>query len=198
MKPPAARIYASLKTCQAPLSKWAQTHLREKSPGAAANRLIETPIAKSLIFQAYSLNISLWGAKLSYSVLNSWGMEARQQNNSQLQLRSLGVNNKPSKPLPSPPKKPWMTEAASVTFWYEPRSFFFPLSHAWGEDILRQRRGTVEVKTWLQELSPTLQHCCKAFSATTCHGAESRVWLCYLFYNIVVVYSRDKQVIAMT
>lgn len=64
MKLPAARISAAPKTCQALLSKWAQTHLKERSPGAAAYRLIETPVAKSLIFQPYSLNISLWGAVL--------------------------------------------------------------------------------------------------------------------------------------
>lgn len=63
-----------------------------ESPGAAAGRLMETPAAKSPIFQAYSLNISLWGGELPYSVLNSCGAEARQQNNSQLWLRSLGIN----------------------------------------------------------------------------------------------------------
>lgn len=71
----------------------------KKSLRAAAYKLTETPVAKSLIFQPYSLNISLLGAKLSYSVLNSWGMEARQQNNSQLWLRGLGINKE------TPPQK---------------------------------------------------------------------------------------------
>lgn len=109
MKPPAARIPAASKTCPALLSKSAQTHLRGKSPGAAADRLIETPVAKSLIFQSYSLNISLWGAELSYCVelLSHRGQTTKQLS---AVVKRLGNQQKtpPTPPLPCNP--PWCSD----------------------------------------------------------------------------------------
>lgn len=120
VKLPAARISAAPKTCQALLSKWAQTHLRERSPGAAAYRLIETPVAKSLIFQPYSLNISLWGAVLLCVELLRHGGQTTKQ----LSAVVKRLGNQQRTP---PPQKKWMAEAVLATFWYDPDSSLFLL-----------------------------------------------------------------------
>lgn len=111
----------------------------EKSPGAAAFRLIETPVAKSLIFQPYSLNISRWEAKLFYSVLNSWGMEARQHNNYQLWLRGLGINKETTlKKI----KKNYKKGSFCHIFTLASRIAFSSLFVVCGETILTTRTFT--------------------------------------------------------
>ena len=111
---PAARISAASKPRQAPLSKWAQTHLRERKPSAAAYRLMETPVAKSLIFHPYSLNISLWGAVLLCVELSRHGGQTTKQPSAV--VKRLGNQQKkklsPSQGKEKKKKKPeWLRQS---------------------------------------------------------------------------------------
>lgn len=139
VKLPAARISAASKTCQALLGKWVQTHLREKSPGAAAYRLIETPVAKSLIFYPYSLNISLWEAVLlCVELLRNGGQTTKQLS---AVVKRLGNQQRNS----TPPEKKTQTEWLRPSLPHfdmsqtHPPFLLFPLccvQHARGETII--------------------------------------------------------------
>lgn len=133
VKLPAARISTASKTCQALLSKWAQAHLKEESPGAAAYRLIETPVEKSLIFHPYSLNISLWGAVLLCVELLRHGGQTTKQ----LSAVVKRLGNQQRKPHPIRMKqtikkrKIGTAEPVLDTFWYKKDSYVSFSSSLW-------------------------------------------------------------------
>lgn len=103
------------KKAKALLSKWDQTHHRERSPGAGTYRLIQTSTAKSLIFHSNILSISLWRVGLLIVEV----------------LRHAGQT---TKHFSAVVKKLWnqlkicMSWAIFATIWYEPDSLISPFS----------------------------------------------------------------------
>lgn len=167
---PAARISAASKTRRAPLSKWAQKHLRERKPGAAAYRLMETPVAKSLIFHPYSLNISLWRAVLLCVELSRHRGQTTKQPSAV--VKRLGNQQKKLSPHQENMKKTWMVKGSLSHILHESDWSPFPfllslccVHHAYGDD--HPSLKGVKVKTWQQELSLTLHLVCNTRNRKT-------------------------------